>query len=267
MEKKYKVPKTKAGAVIRLEKLRTTIEKHRYLYHVLDRSDISPEALDSLKRELVEIEDIYPDLVTPDSPSKRVAGEALSRFKKVSHEVPQWSFNDAFDIGGIREFDARVKRFLKDAYGSVVTPTYTCELKIDGLKLVLTYEEGKLKVGATRGDGKVGEDVTMNARTIESVPIMLAEKVTAIVEGEVFMSKTEFERQNKERVKKGEEPFANPRNIAAGSMRQLDPRIASERKLDIFVYDIGATSSYFPETQIAELELLKQLGHNFLGPI
>ncbi len=260
MGNKYIVPKTKKEAIVRLEKLRTTIEKHRYLYHVLDRSDISPDALDSLKRELVEIEEEYTELVTPDSPSQRVAGRPLKGFKKVPHEVPQWSFNDAFTEEDMREFDMRVKRFLKDSYGRVVVPTYTCELKIDGLKLVLTYENGALKTGATRGDGKIGEDVTMNARTIESVPLVLTEKVSVIVEGEVFMSKTELERQNKERIKKGEEPFANPRNIAAGSMRQLDSRIASERKLNIFVYDIGAIKNHFPETQIAELELLRRFG-------
>ena len=260
MEEKYQIPKTKAEAVIRLEKLRTTIEKHRYLYHVLDQSEISPEALDSLKRELVEIESAYSELITPDSPSQRVAGEPLKGFKKVLHEVSQWSFNDAFTEEDMREFDLRVKRFLKDAYGRAVTPAYTCELKIDGLKLVLTYEEGKLTVGATRGDGKVGEDVTMNARTIDSVPLVLTEKTTLIVEGEVWMSKSELVRQNKERVKKGEEPFANPRNIAAGSMRQLDPRVAAKRHLDVFVYDIGTIKNHFPETQIAELELLKKLG-------
>ncbi len=254
------LPKNKIIAASRLAVLRKAIEHHRYLYHVLDRSDISPEALDSLKRELVEIEDTYPDLVTPDSPSQRVAGEPLKGFKKVPHKIAQWSFNDAFTEEDMREFDARVKRFLKDAYGHAVTPTYTSELKIDGLKLVLTYEKGALKIGATRGDGKIGEDVTMNARTIESVPLVLTEKVSVIVEGEVFMTKSELERQNKERIKKGEEPFANPRNIAAGSMRQLNPRIAAERHLDVFVYDIGVISSYFPETQIAELELLKQLG-------
>ncbi len=259
-EQNYRTFKNKKDAFKRLRVLRTTIEKHRYLYHVLDRSDISPEALDSLKRELVEIESSYPELVTTNSPSNRVAGRALKGFKKVPHKVAQWSFNDAFTEEDMHEFDVRVKRFLKDAYGHDVTPTYTCELKIDGLKLVLTYENGALKIGATRGDGKIGEDVTMNARTIESVPLMLTEKASVIVEGEVFMTKSEFERQNKKRVKNGEELFANPRNIAAGSMRQLDPRVAADRHLDVFVYDIGATSSYFPETQIAELELLKQLG-------
>ncbi len=254
---------SKKDATTRLTKLRSAIEYHRYLYHVLDQSDISPEALDSLKRELVEIETAYPDLVTSDSPSQRVAGEALKGFIKVPHEVVQWSFNDAFTEEDMREFDVRVKRFLnssKSDFDKPTVPTYTCELKIDGLKLVLTYENGALKIGATRGDGKIGEDVTMNARTIEAVPLALTEKASLIVEGEVFMSKSEFERQNKEHLKKGEELFANPRNIAAGSMRQLDPRIAAGRHLDVFVYDIGRVEDYVPKTQIAELELLKKLG-------
>ncbi len=259
-EQNYCHYKTKKDASERLRVLRTTIEKHRYLYHVLDKSEISPEALDSLKYELVQIETAFPDLVTPDSPSQRVAGEPLKGFKKVPHEVPQWSFNDAFTEKDMREFDARVKRFLKESYGRAVIPTYTCELKIDGLKIVFTYVDGKLKIGATRGDGKVGEDVTMNVRTIESVPLSLKEEVTTIVEGEVWMAKSELVRQNKVRLKQGLEPFANPRNIAAGSMRQLDPRVAAERRLDVFVYDIGTISKYFPETQIAELELLKKLG-------
>ena len=250
----------KKKAEERLRVLRATIEKHRYLYHVLDKSEISPEALDSLKRELVEIEGAYPELVTPDSPSQRVAGEALKGFKKVPHTVPQWSFNDAFTEKDMREFDVRVKRFLKDTYGRAITPTYTCELKIDGLKVVFTYEEGKLKVGATRGDGKVGEDVTHNIKTIESVPLVLQEPVSTIVEGEVWMAKSELVRQNKIRHKNNEEPFANPRNVAAGSIRQLDPRIAAKRHLDVFVYDIGSISGEFPQTQTAELLLLRKLG-------
>lgn len=257
---KFTIPKNKKDAVERLLVLRKTIEYHRYLYHVLDRSEISPEALDSLKRELVEIETAYPELVTSDSPSQRVAGAPLKGFKKVAHTVPQWSFGDAFTEDDMREFDARVKRFLKDSLGRAVSPTYTCELKIDGLKVVLSYEEGKLVQAATRGDGKIGEDVTMNVRTIESVPLVLTKPVTLVAEGEVFMSKREFERQNKERAKRGEELFANPRNIAAGSIRQLDPRIAAERHLDAFVYDIGSSGATLPETQKAELELLKELG-------
>jgi DNA ligase (NAD+) len=261
MSKKFsQIPQNIKDALERLRVLRATIEKHRYLYHVLDRSEISPEALDSLKRELVEIETAFPELVTPDSPSQRVAGEPLKGFKKVPHAVPQWSFNDAFSPEDMREFDARVKRFLKDAYDSAVTPTYTCELKIDGLKVVFTYEEGKLKVGATRGDGKIGEDVTHNIKTIESVPLVLHESASVIVEGEVWMAKSELVRQNKIREKNGEEPFANPRNVAAGSIRQLDPRIAAKRHLDVFVYDIGSILGEFPETQTAELLLLRKLG-------
>lgn len=254
------IPKTKKDAEERLLVLRKTIERHRHLYHVLDKSEISPEALDSLKHELVQIEEAYPELITPDSPSQRVAGEPMKEFKKVPHKVPQWSFNDAFSEDDMREFDARVKRFLKDAYGREVTPTYTCELKIDGLKIVLEYQNGELITGATRGDGKVGEDVTSNARTIDSIPLSLEQPLSLICEGEVYMPKSELERQNKERVKNGEEPFANPRNIAAGSMRQLDPRIAAERHLDIFVYDIGTLSQAFPKTQGEELALLKELG-------
>lgn len=251
---------TKKDAIARLAKLREAIEHHRYLYHVLNNSEISPEALDSLKHELVEIEEMYPELVTPGSPSQRVAGTPLKEFKKVRHTVSQWSFNDAFTEEDMRDFDARVKRFLKDSLGRVVTPTYTCELKIDGLKMVLSYEKGSLVSGATRGDGKIGEDVTQNLRTIESVPLTLTELLSLVVEGEAYMPKSEFGRQNKERANRGEEPFANPRNIAAGSIRQLDSRIAAERHLDAFVYDIGYIHGHFPKTQIEELEFLKNLG-------
>src|SRR3989344_268655 len=243
---KFTIPKNKKDATERLAVLRKTINHHRYLYHVLDQSEISPEALDSLKRELVEIETAYPEFVTPDSPSQRVAGAPLKGFKKVAHTVPQWSFGDAFTEDDMREFDTRVKRFLKDSLGRAVFPSYTCERKIDGLKVVLTYKEGKLALASTRGDGKVGEDVTMNVRTIESVPLILTKSITLVAEGEVFMSKREFERQNNERAKKGEELFANPRNIAAGSIRQLDPRIVAERHLDVFVYDIGSISEAIP---------------------
>ncbi len=251
---------TEKAAQERLVVLRKTIERHRYLYHVLDQSEISPEALDSLKRELVDIETAYPELVTPDSPSQRVAGEPMKEFQKIRHTVPQWSFNDAFTEEDMHEFDARVKRFLQTAYGRAVTPSYTCELKIDGLKVVLTYKNGTLETGATRGDGTVGEDVTSNVRTIESVPLTLAESLSLVVEGEVFMPKHEFDAQNKERAKRGEELFANPRNIAAGSMRQLDPRIAAARKLEIFVYDVAEFGDKTPKTQVAELELLRKLG-------
>ncbi len=242
----------------RAEKLRKTIEEYRYAYHVLDREDISEAALDSLKHELVLLEEKYPELITPDSPTQRVAGEPLPEFKKVQHKVAQWSFNDAFSPEEIREFDARVKKFLVPSFGNV-EPAYVCELKIDGLKIVLEYEKGLLKTAATRGNGKVGEDVTANIRTIESVPIRLNSPEDIIVEGEVWMSKRVLVELNKERVKKGEEPFANPRNVAAGSIRQLDPRLVAERKLRMFVYDI-AQAKDVPSTQQGELEALQKLG-------
>ncbi len=259
----------------RAENLRTAIEKHRYNYHVLDKSEISPEALDSLKRELAELERDYPELVSADSPMQRVAGEPLKQFEKVPHKVPQWSYNDAFNEQNMRDFDARVKRFIKDEFGEVGTarvpnPTYVSELKIDGLKIVLEYEKGMLIRAATRGDGKVGENVTFNVRTIESVPLKLTRPVSVIVEGEIWMSKKNFEALNREQEKKGLPLYANPRNVAAGSIRQLDPRVAAARKLDVFVYDLamyeGSTQAEsaenvgFPKRQIDELHFLRELG-------
>ena len=249
----------------RVKKLRATINHHRYLYHVLDKQEISDEALDSLKHELFKIEEKYPELITLDSPTQRVAGKPLPGFKKIKHEIPQWSFNDVFSEDEIKEFDARIKRMLakelKDRVPeSEIKPTYTCELKIDGLKIVLTYEKGILKTAATRGNGKVGEDVTMNVRTIESVPLRLKKDIDIIVEGEVWLSKSEFKRINKERARKGEPLFANPRNVAAGSIRQLDPKVVAERNLDNFIYDIAKASLPIPDTQFEELEIAKELG-------
>jgi len=251
-----KAPK---DVVERLEKLREAIEKYRYEYHVLDKASISEEALDSLKHELVELETQYPELITPDSPSQRIAGKPLPEFKKVQHKVPQWSFNDAFSPEEMKEFDARVKRFLVQAGIKDPQPTYTVEHKIDGLKVVMEYEQGFLKTAATRGDGKIGEDVTENVKTIESVPLRLRKPLNLIVEGEVWMAKTQLAALNEKRKKNGEEPFANPRNVAAGSIRQLDPKIAAERKLRTFIYDIALCEKN-PPRQYEELALLKELG-------
>lgn len=244
----------------RLLKLKTAVEHYRYLYHVLDKAEISDEALDSLKRELVEIETKYPELVTPDSPSQRVAGKPLEEFKKFTHTVPQWSLGDAFTVEDIKGFDVRVKRFLKAEYNREISPTYVCELKIDGLKVVFHYERGELIRGVTRGDGVVGEDVTLNVRTIESVPLRLKEPLDLIAVGEVWMSKSNFKKLNEARKRVGEELFANPRNVTAGSIRQLDPAIAASRRLDTFVYDIDQISSGFPQTQVEELGSLQKLG-------
>ncbi|MEK7133039.1 MAG: NAD-dependent DNA ligase LigA [Patescibacteria group bacterium] len=241
------------------DKLKTAINHYRRLYHVYDKEEISADALDSLKRNLGDLEKQYPALIAPDSPSQRVAGEPLPFFTKVRHKVSQWSFNDAFTPEEIREFDTRVKRFLKPSFGDAL-PEYVCELKIDGLKIVLEYEKGLLKVAATRGNGEVGEDVTNNIRTIESVPLSLTRPIDIIVEGEVWMSSENLKKLNTLRQAEGEASFANPRNAAAGGIRQLDPAIAAKRKLDVFIYDVAATSEKFPATQIEELGYLRELG-------
>ena len=252
----------------RIAKLRETINHHRYLYHVLDKQEMSEAALDSLKHELAEIEKEYPELITPDSPTQRVAGKPLPEFKKVKHKVPQWSFNDAFSPDEMLEFDARVKRMLRSESGKDINPSYTVEHKIDGLKIVLEYEQGVLKTAATRGDGVTGEDVTENVKTIESVPLSLSRPVSIIVEGEVWMRKSTLKKLNEEREKQGLPLFANPRNVAAGSMRQLDPRITASRKLETYIYDIakldkgqtGKKPRNLPNTQYTELKLLQALG-------
>ncbi len=240
---------------LRAKKLRETIDHYRYLYHVLDTVAIPEEALDSLKHELLKLEEVYPELITPDSPTQRVGGIPLKEFKKVKHKVPQWSFNDVFSPGELREFDTKVKRFLKDS-----TPTYTCELKIDGLKVIFEYEKGIFTRAATRGDGVIGEEVTHNVRTIESLPLKLLKPVDIVVEGEVWMKKSTLQNLNRERKKKGEEPFANPRNVAAGSIRQLDPKIAASRKLEVYIYDADLSSVPIPGSQHKELEFLRELG-------
>ncbi len=243
---------------VRVDNLKKAIEKYRYEYHVLNKTNISPEALDSLKQELVELEAKYPSLITPDSPTQRVAGAPLPQFEKITHTVTQWSFNDAFSEEDILDFDGRVMRLLSK---NDIKPkyTYVCELKIDGLKIVLEYRKGVLFTAATRGDGKVGEDVTLNVRTIDSIPLKLLEPVDIIVEGEVFISKSQFDVINKNQKKIGSEQYANPRNLAAGTLRQLDPRIVAERKLDSFIYDIASYNGNI-KSQEDELGLLTKLG-------
>jgi DNA ligase (NAD+) len=278
---------TKQETKQRIEKLKKEINHHRYLYHVLDKQEISDAALDSLKHELYELEQKYPEFITSDSPTQRIGGKPLEKFNKIRHKVPQWSFNDAFEPEEMREFDERIKRGLQknrlkpeatnDNIGSHIFQgafvDYLCELKIDGLHVVLTYKKGIFVTGATRGDGKVGENVTQNLKTIESIPLKLEKPIDLIVEGEVWMSKKIFAKLNKERKKRGEPLFANPRNAAAGTIRQLNPKIVAERKLDCFIYDLSYFSQFFsnklelsqkgkwlPKTQEEELEFLKNLG-------
>ncbi len=234
--------------------LRKAIAKYRELQHVQDVSPLSPEALDSLKYELAGLEEKYQELITPDSPTQVVAGAPLPFLKKVPHAVPQWSFNDAFTEEDIRAFDERVRKVSGKAQ------TYDLELKIDGLKIILTYTKGVLITAATRGDGVIGEDVTHNIRTIASVPKKLPRPLDIVVEGEVYLTRSGLKRLNGLRRKQGEPEFANPRNAAAGSIRQLDPSIAAKRPLEVFVYDTAQTSEPFPQTQSEELEYLAKLG-------
>lgn len=246
---------TKEEAKERIEKLKEIINKARYSYHVLDKSLMSDDALDSLKHELYELEQKYPEFITPDSPTQRIGGKPLDKFKKVQHIVPQWSFNDIFEEKELKDFDERIKKEL-----GTEEIDYTCELKIDGMHIILTYQKGFFILGATRGDGKVGEDVTQNLKTIESIPLKINDNIDCVVEGEVYMKKSIFKELNKEREKKGEKPLANPRNAAAGGVRQLDPRITSERRLDCFVYDYSWPEDDIPETQFEELKRLMNLG-------
>lgn len=255
----------KKQAEERIEKLRKLIDTYRYDFHVLDKETISPEALDSLKKELQELEEKHPEFYSPDSPTQRVAGKAIDTFKKVTHKIQQWSYNDAFTESDMMLFNERINRFLKRDISADIE--YICELKIDGLKVVIEYEQGKLIRAATRGDGVIGEDVTHNIRTIQSVPLVLKEEVTCIVEGEVWVGKKNFAMLNERQKAAGLPVFANPRNIAAGSVRQLDPRIAASRNLDMFIYhlaDIDKTTvpkgDVLPKSQFEELAYLQKLG-------
>ncbi|MFA6048091.1 MAG: NAD-dependent DNA ligase LigA [Parcubacteria group bacterium] len=288
----------------RVKRLVSEINKQRYEYHVLDRPDVTDEIYDSLMSELRDLEEKYPDLRQPDSPTQRIGGKPLSKFQKVRHQVRQWSFDDVFDFEGLKKWDEKVKRMVEkvdfSAQGSAFSSRtlvrdssrpnlsknsskpsfskmeYVCEVKIDGLKIILTYENGYLIRAATRGDGVIGEDVTENIKTIYSVPLKLNYPVDCVVVGECWLSKSELARINKTRKIKGEALFANSRNAAAGSIRQLDPKVAASRKLDSFIYDLDALEIGErgeigenrekireigePNTQMDELELLKKLG-------
>jgi len=253
----------------RIEALTHELNAHRHSYHVLDQPTISDEAYDSLLRELVLLEAEFPAYILLDSPTRRVGGAPLTQFRKVRHTTRQWSFDDVFDFEELKAWEKRMKKLLEKEFQNSMVE-YVCELKIDGLKMILDYKDSLLVQGATRGDGRVGEEVTDNIRTIRSVPLKLAsEAVNGVFVGEIWLSNKEFERINGERKKNDEPLFANTRNAAAGAVRQLDSQIAAKRRLDSFVYDIdtlliGRGSSKIknsiPETQSEELALLAKLG-------
>lgn len=251
---------TKQAVKKRYEKLVALVEHHRKLYHELDSPEISDEAYDSLILELAALEKKHPDLREGVSVTQRVGGAPLATFDKVIHEVPQWSFDNVFDDKELEAFDARVRRFLaKEVEHESLS--YDVEPKIDGLKIVLTYRKGVFVLGVTRGDGTIGENITENLKTIKALPKRLSEPVDIIVGGEAWLSRHEFERINSERAKQGEPLFANPRNAAAGSLRQLDSNITASRNLEASIYDIERLSGLTrPQTQIEELKLLERLG-------
>ena len=267
----------------RVKKLRAQVDDLRYRYHVLNDPQVTDAMYEGLMDELRKIENQYPELVTPDSPTQRVAGKPSEKFEKVTHTVTQWSFNDAFAEEDMVDWEERMLKILEKEFGERPKDfDYVCELKIDGLHMVLTYENGNLKTAATRGDGKVGEDVTTNIKTIWSVPLRLnlplskreregVAEVSAptpptpsraegdyVVEGEVWLDKKMLEKINEDREKSGEPLFANPRNAAAGTIRQLDPAVVAARKLSLTAYDISSANA--PNTQAEELLELKNLG-------
>jgi len=245
--------KTKASQEI--EALRRTLTQYNYEYHVLDNPSVPDAEYDLKMQHLRELEEQFPELVTADSPTHRVGGKPLEGFKKVQHNVPMLSLANAFNEADLKDFDRRVREGL-----DLNEVTYVCELKIDGLAVSLRYQDGIFTQGATRGDGTTGEDITSNLKTIQSIPLKINEKSTIEVRGEAFMPQKSFLGLNDAKEENGEEPFANPRNAAAGSLRQLDPKIAAKRNLDIFLYAVGQWEAGTLTAHSERLEYLASLG-------
>lgn len=250
----------KKEAKKRIEKLKKLINHHRYLYHVKDRLEIPDEAFDSLKHEIFNLEQQYPEFITPDSPTQRVGGEPLKKFKKVRHEVPMLSLEDIFSEKEIQDWENYLKKLLSSFQEKI---EYFTELKVDGFAVSLIYQNGFLKIGSTRGDGQTGEDVTLNLKTITSIPLRLPadfskENEELEVRGEVYIEKKDFEKLNKELAQRGQKTFANPRNLAAGSIRQLDPKLAAARPLKFLAYDL--ITNFKIEKHSQKHEFLSKLG-------
>ncbi len=254
---------TKEEAKKRIEELRRILHYHNYRYYVLDDPVISDQEYDKLLRELKELEEQFPEFYDENSPTVKVGGKPLSKFEKVEHKIPMLSLEDGFTDEEIKEFDRRVKRFLGLPIDELID--YSVEPKFDGLSIDLIYENGRLKVASTRGDGYVGENVTQNIRTIRNVPLVIIHEDPPEyldVQGEVLLTKDEFKKINEERLKKGLPAFANPRNAAAGSVRQLDPKETAKRNLIMIMYYIREIKGFKKEikTQSEALEVLKELG-------
>ena len=255
----------------RIERLRGLIHYHNYRYHALDDPAVSDAEYDALMHELRQLEQEHPELITPDSPTQRVGAEPLAEFQRVRHPHPMTSLADAFSVEEVRAWLERAKRLLPED-----TPLrFVVEPKVDGLAVALTYENGALVRAATRGDGTVGEDITANARTIATVPLRIPVRPDAELEappvlevrGEIYMPRSAFERMNVEREERGETPLANPRNAAAGSVRQLDPRVTATRPLQLFAYGVGYSEGVRLDTQWETLQYLMRLGFVVNGDI
>ena len=236
----------------RYDELIKIINEADYNYHTLDKPTITDQEYDKYLRELFDIELAHPELVRDDSPTVRVGGKVLDEFKKVTHAIPMLSLSNVFNESEIIAFDNRIRK-------ENIDPTYVCELKIDGLSVSLHYENGKLVSAATRGDGIIGEDITENVKTIKTVPLTLKKNIDIEVRGEIYMSKKVFHSLNKRREEKGLDLFQNPRNAAAGSIRQLDSKIAASRKLECWIYHLPNPEDYGITTHYAALEFMKEL--------
>ncbi|MDO0986027.1 NAD-dependent DNA ligase LigA [Staphylococcus hominis] len=237
----------------RVNELHDLLNQYSYEYYVKDNPSVPDSEYDKLLRELIDIENAHPELKTDDSPTVRVGGEAQSSFEKVNHETPMLSLGNAFNEEELRRFDERIREHI----GKV---EYMCELKIDGLAVSLKYEDGRFVQGLTRGDGTTGEDITENLRTIHAIPLKIKEPLNVEVRGEAYMPRRSFMRLNDEREKNEEQPFANPRNAAAGSLRQLDPKLAAKRKLSVFLYSVNDFTDFNATTQSDALDELDRLG-------
>ena len=237
----------------RIDTLINEINKASYEYYALDNPSLSDQEYDDKYNELLRLEEKYPELKRDDSPTNRVGGEAIDKFTKVTHKTPMLSFDDIFNSEEIEMFDERIKK-------TISKPEYTLEPKMDGLSGSLIYEKGVLVRAATRGDGVTGEDITINVKTIKSVPLHLSKEIDIEVRGEIYMSKLSFDKANIERRNNGEKEFANPRNAAAGSVRQLDSKITAKRDLDFMAYFIPEPEKYGIKTQKESLDFLRELG-------
>jgi DNA ligase (NAD+) len=241
-------------AKIRVDELVSKLDQYSHEYYVLDQPTIPDEEYDKLYRELVELEEAYPELIQNNSPTQRVGGTLLEGFEKVAHDTPMLSLDNAFSEDELMAFDRRVAQLVDGPY------SYHCELKIDGLAVSLKYENGKLQQAVTRGDGTVGENVTANVRTIKSIPLTLKKPLTLEARGEIYMPKSSFIALNEKREEQGEAVFANPRNAAAGTLRNLDPKVTASRNLSVFLYALTNVSEQPVDTQDAALTMLDQLG-------